>query len=140
MMERIKSALAWINRKIGPFWTRFQLTRWLIVAFLALIFVISAVGTFEAKTTDVSDLKARLQSSTEIYDVDDKKAGSIAGQKGTYVQFDNISSNVVNAVLATEDRNFYHEPGFSVTGMARGALTTIWYRIRGLMPRLVVRR
>ena len=46
MMERIKSALAWINRKIGPFWTRFQLTRWLIVAFLALIFVISAVGTF----------------------------------------------------------------------------------------------
>lgn len=132
MMERIKSALAWINRKIGPFWTRFQLTRWLIVALLALIFVISAVGTFEAKTTDVSDLKARLQSSTEIYDVDDKKAGSIAGQKGTYVQFDNISSNVVNAVLATEDRNFYHEPGFSVTGMARGALTTIWYRIRGI--------
>ncbi|MBC6499757.1 transglycosylase domain-containing protein [Weissella confusa] len=65
---------------------------------------------FEAKTTDVSDLKTRLQSSTEIYDVKDNKAGSIAGQKGTYVSFDKISPNAVNAVLATEDRNFYHEP------------------------------
>ena len=34
--------------------------------------------------------------------------------------------------LATEDRNFYHEPGFSVTGMIRGGLTTVWYRIRGI--------
>ncbi|MFR6559529.1 MAG: transglycosylase domain-containing protein, partial [Weissella confusa] len=71
-------------------------------------------------------------SSTEIYDVKDNKAGSIAGQKGTYVSFDKISPNAVNAVLATEDRNFYHEPGFSVTGMIRGAVTTVYYRIRGI--------
>lgn len=132
MMMRMKAFFAWIRRKFGPFWTRFQINRWIGVFILTGILVISVLGTFEAKTTDVSDLKTRLQSSTEIYDVKDNKAGSIAGQKGTYVAFDKISPNAVNAVLATEDRNFYHEPGFSVTGMIRGGLTTVWYRIRGI--------
>ncbi|SUP59434.1 Penicillin-binding protein 1A [Weissella viridescens] len=75
-------------------------------------FIISALGTFNAKTTDVSDLKARLRDSTIIYDHENKKAGSIAGQKGTYVGYDQISSNVTNAIIATEDRNFYKEYGF----------------------------
>ena len=132
MMTRMKAFFAWIRRIFGPFWTRFQINRWIGVFILTVILVISVLGTFEAKTTDVSDLKTRLQSSTEIYDVKDNKAGSIAGQKGTYVSFDKISPNAVNAVLATEDRNFYHEPGFSVTGMIRGAVTTVYYRIRGI--------
>ncbi len=83
MMTRMKAFFAWIRRIFGPFWTRFQINRWIGVFILTVILVISVLGTFEAKTTDVSDLKTRLQSSTEIYDVKDNKAGSIAGQKGT---------------------------------------------------------
>jgi len=39
----------------GKFWHRYQLTRWIIVAILALIFVVSATLTFQAKTANVSD-------------------------------------------------------------------------------------
>ncbi|ATF41445.1 PBP1A family penicillin-binding protein [Weissella paramesenteroides] len=122
---------AWIRKTFGPFWHRFQINRWLIALFLSIILVVSVLGTFEAKTTDVSDLKKRLQSTTEIYDVSGNKAGSLSGQKGTYVKFSDISPHAVNAVIATEDRHFYQEHGFSIRGMTRGVLTTIWYRLRG---------
>lgn len=35
------------------FWRRFQLTRWLIVIFLTIVFVMSAYLTFMAKTANV---------------------------------------------------------------------------------------
>lgn len=122
---------AWISRTFGPFWHRFQVNRWLITLFLTIFLVVSVLGTFEAKTTDVTDLKKQLQSTTEIYDNAGNKAGSLSGQKGTYVKFRDISPHAVNAVIATEDRHFYREHGFSIKGMTRGVLTTIWYRIRG---------
>jgi len=119
------------DKTLGPVWHRFQLTRWLIVFFMGVFFVISVLGTFEAKTTDVSNLKARLRSTTQIYDIDGAKAGTLSGEKGTYVSFKQISPNVVNAVLATEDRNFYHEYGFSITGIGRAIVLTVIHRVTG---------
>jgi penicillin-binding protein 2A len=134
-MTKVKSFLKrmreWWRTHGQPIWRRFQIGRWLVTTFLAVFFVVSALGTFEAKTTDVKDLKARLQTSTEVYDVSGAKAGAIAGQKGTYVDFGQMSGNLIDAVLSTEDRNFYHEPGFSITGMARGAVVTVLNRLRG---------
>ncbi|MBM7617140.1 penicillin-binding protein 2A [Weissella uvarum] len=127
----MKNWLQKMCERIKPVWERYQITRWLIVIFLTLFFVISVLGTFNAKTTDVSDLKARLQDSTTIYDRKGHKAGAIAGEKGTYVKYNQISPNVKNAIIATEDRNFYHEYGFSFKGTLRGALTTIFYRLTG---------
>ncbi|GAK30498.1 penicillin-binding protein 2a [Weissella oryzae SG25] len=122
----------WFAKHVQPWWHRFQITRWLVVLLLAIFLTISALGTLEAKTTDVRDLMSQLKTPTTVYDSDGNKAGSIAGQKGDYINYNKISPNVVSALLATEDRNFYHEPGFSVKGMTRGLLTTIWYRIRGV--------
>ena len=41
------------------------------------------------------------------------KAGSLTGQKGTYVELDAISENLQNAVVATEDRSFYKNSGIN---------------------------
>lgn len=122
----------WVAKYVHPWWYRFQITRWIIVTFLGLFFVVSALCTFEAKTTDVRDLMQQLKTPTIVYDASGNKAGSVAGQKGDYIGYSKISPNVEYALLSTEDRNFYHEPGFSVTGMTRGVLTTIWYRVRGI--------
>lgn len=52
-----------------------------------------------------------------------QKAGALYSQKGTWVPLDKISDNVQNATnLSTEDRNFYHEYGFSITGIGRATL------------------
>lgn len=122
----------WFAKHVKPWWYRFQINRWLVAAMLAIFLTVSVLGTFEAKTTDVRDLMSQLKTPTTVYDADGAKAGSIAGQKGNYIEYSKISPNVVNALISTEDRNFYHEPGFSITGMTRGVLTTIWYRIRGV--------
>ncbi|MYV05233.1 PBP1A family penicillin-binding protein [Lactobacillus rossiae] len=106
-------------RHIRHFWRRFQLTRWVIVAILSVIFVMSAYFTFEAKTAHVGNLKAALSQPTVIYDRKSQKAGELYSQKGTYVSLDKISPNIQNAVLSTEDRNFYHEHGYSIKGLAR---------------------
>lgn len=119
--------IAWLV----PRWRRYQLTRWLIVVGMTIFLVISVLGTFEAKTTDVGELKARLQQSTEIYDRHGDKAGALAGQKGTYVRYQAIAPAAVQAVIATEDRNFYREHGFSLTGTLRGGLITVTNRILG---------
>ena len=100
-------------------WHRFQLTRWLIVIVLSGFLVLSGYLTFVAKTANVGDLKAALENPTQIYDRSNQKAGTLYSQKGTYVPLKKISTNVQGAVISTEDRNFYHEYGFSVKGYAR---------------------
>lgn len=114
-----------IWRHIRQFWHRFQLTRWFIVIILSLVFLLSAYLTFEAKTANVKNLKATLSQPTVIYDRNDKKAGELYSQKGTYVSLNKISPNIQNAVLSTEDRNFYHEHGYSVKGLARAAFLLV---------------
>lgn len=111
-----------IDGIFGPFWRRFQINRWVIVIILGLIFVSSAYLTFEAKTANVRGLKAALSQTTIVYDKDNDKAGTLYSQKGTFVNLNQISPNLQNAVLSTEDRNFYQEYGFSVKGIGRAAL------------------
>ncbi|WP_125572683.1 PBP1A family penicillin-binding protein [Levilactobacillus huananensis] len=100
-------------------WHRYQLTRWLIVIVLSGFLALSGYMTFMAKTANVGNLKAALENPTKIYDRHNKKAGTLYSQKGTYVPLKQISSNVQSAVVSTEDRNFYHEYGFSFKGYAR---------------------
>lgn len=106
---------------IKRLWRRFQITRWIIVVVLTLFLILSTYLTGVAKTSHVSNLQATLEKPTMIYDRNGKSAGSLYSQKGTYVSLNKISKNVQNAVLSTEDRNFYHEHGFSVKGIARAA-------------------
>ncbi|KRN94625.1 membrane carboxypeptidase (penicillin-binding protein) [Pediococcus stilesii] len=122
-MRRIGELLKPIWSRVHPFihkyWHRYQLTRWIIVAFLALVFFSSAILTYQAKTANVKDLKAALSQPTMVYDKNNEKAGSLYSQKGTWANLDKISPNVQNAVIATEDRNFYKEYGFSIKGIGR---------------------
>ena len=66
-----------------------------------------------AKTTNVADLQNALKATTIIYDKDGNQAGSLTGQKGTYVELDAISEDLQNAVVATEDRSFYKNSGIN---------------------------
>lgn len=118
---------AWqrFKKKLKQVWHRYQLTRWLIVVFLSLFLLMSIHLTFVAKTSDVKNLQNRLSRPTMIYDNKKQSAGSLYSQKGIYVKLNNISSSVPDAVLSTEDRNFYHEHGFSVKGLGRAAFLLV---------------
>src|SRR5699024_8056574 len=60
-----------------------------------------------------------------------QKAGFLYSQKGTWVSKDDMSKNVSNAVLSSEDRNFYHEYGFSIKGLGRAAWLLVKNKITG---------
>jgi len=114
---------AW--RVVKYVWYRLQLTRWLILGILLLVFFMSSYLTFKAKTANVGEIKANLQTSTTLYDKKDARAGTLYTQKGTYVELDKISPEIQNAVISTEDRSFYTNPGFSVKGLARAAVNLV---------------
>lgn len=66
-----------------------------------------------AKSTNVNDLQNALKTRTIIFDREEKEAGALSGQKGTYVELTDISKNLQNAVIATEDRSFYKNDGIN---------------------------
>ena len=101
---------------------RFFIGRWIILILLTVILLTCTYYTIKVKTSNISNLKASLSTTTTIYDYKGKKAGSLYSQKGSFVEYDKISPNIVNAVVSTEDRTFWKNPGFSIKGMARAAL------------------
>lgn len=123
----------WLKFKqlIKRLWRRFQITRWVIVILMTLFLLVSIYLTVVAKTAHVSNLKATLETPTMVYDRHNKSAGSLYSQKGTYTSLNKISKNIPNAVLSTEDRNFYHEHGFSIKGIARAGLLLIKNKVLG---------
>lgn len=106
-------------------WKRYQMTRWIILILASIFLILSSYFTFRAKTANVGDLKSQLQTTTTVIDSKGKNAGSLYSQKGTFVDIDKISPNLQNAVTATEDRSFWTNPGFSITGYARAAVNLV---------------
>lgn len=113
---------AWVF--IRRFNHRYQVVRWAIVLFLTVAVAASAFFTYKAKTADVENLKTNLKTVTQIYDTHNEKAGTITN-KGTFVELNQISPQIRNAVISTEDRSFYSNPGFDIKGLARAAVSYV---------------
>lgn len=92
---------------------RFHLTKILLIIGLGFSLLTGGYLFYLAKTTNVKDLQNALKATTIIYDKNGDQAGSLTGQKGTYVELDAISENLQNAVVATEDRSFYKNSGIN---------------------------
>ncbi|RPA60537.1 PBP1A family penicillin-binding protein [Aerococcus agrisoli] len=109
-------------QKFRKLWKKLRLTRWIIFFVLAFGFVFESYLLIGAKTTDISDLPAKLQVTTEFYDQDGTYAGEISNDSGTYVSLDEISTNIQDAVISTEDKRFYSHNGFDIIGIGRAAV------------------
>lgn len=102
---------------------RFFIGRWIFLILLLLILLTCTYYTIKVKTSNIANLKASLSTTTTIYDAKGKKAGSLYSQKGSFVKLSKISPKIQNAVISTEDRTFWTNPGFSIKGMARAAIS-----------------
>ena len=99
---------------IRRFWRRYHIGKILFIMLAVLVLTVGSYLFYIAKTTNVSDLQDALKATTVIYDKEGNQAGSLSGQKGTYVELDAISDSLENAVIATEDRTFYKNSGVNV--------------------------
>ena len=101
---------------VGPirkFWRRYHLTKIVLIIGLSTGLLVGTYLFAIAKSTNVNDLQNALKTRTLIFDREENEAGALSGQKGTYVELADISKDLQNAVVATEDRSFYKNDGIN---------------------------
>ena len=112
--------------------TKHKITKWywiLLTAPFAVVFILLiCVGLF-----------AKLPSFEELEHPDSKLATQVIAEDGevlttfhienrTYISYDELSPNLVNAAVATEDARFYKHSGVDMKGLARVAVKTLLLR------------
>ncbi|MFV0557266.1 MAG: PBP1A family penicillin-binding protein [Enterococcus sp.] len=115
----LKPYLSQFHQSRKRFWKKYHVNKIIILVGLVLILISSSYLFYLSKQVNVEQLESDLKESTVIYDKDGDEAGKLYAQKGTYVELDQISEDLQNAVISTEDRNFYHHHGFDLMGIAR---------------------
>ncbi|MGT2933734.1 penicillin-binding protein PBP2A [Streptococcus catagoni] len=113
-LGKLEAILPSPQNPIRRFWRRYHLGKILLILFGSVVLVLGSYLFYLSKTAKVSDLQNALKATTVIYDKTGAYAGSLSGQKGTYVELDAISDDLENAVIATEDRTFYTNNGINL--------------------------
>lgn len=69
-----------------------------------------------------------IDIASELYSADNKLIGKYYKYNRSFVDYKNISKNVINALLATEDHDFYNHSGIYFTGLFRAFFLSIVLR------------
>ena len=99
------------------------------IAFVVVSFILSlAVFAYYATKLPSPDTltNRNIDESTKILDRNGKLLYEVFGEEDrTLITLNNVSPNLVNAVLATEDGDFYRHDGFDVKGFLRGLFSCV---------------
>ena|GEM_PF-167670 len=116
------------GRKVGrrgPMWWRNR-PRWLrrlvLLGFLSGFMLFAALIAIIFAMTKVplpKNVQDSAQSSVITYSDGSTEIARVGTRNRTQVPLSDVSVDAQHAVLAAEDRNFYHEPGISYRGIAR---------------------
>ncbi len=107
------------------------ITKWVLFSLLSLVAlgaVAVAIAYATIKVPAPNDL-ANAQASIVYYDDGKTELARLSDAQGNResVPLSKVPDHVQKAVLAAEDRDFYTNPGFSPTGIAR----SVWQALRG---------
>lgn len=109
-------------------WVYYRGWKMLIFIGMSLGLLLSTYLVVIAKTTNVGTLQEGLMNQTTVYDVYDEKAGTLWAQKGTYVTLDQISPQMRETLVNTEDKRFYEHNGFDTIGIGRALISLVFNR------------
>lgn len=100
----------------------------LAIAVPSLVIASPAYATYALKLPSVGDLARPIASDTMVYATDGNTVLADLHPPG-YQHYDEPLSSMgtllPEAVIAIEDRNFYHEPGVDALGVARAAVVDL---------------
>ncbi|HER1571274.1 TPA: penicillin-binding protein [Streptococcus pyogenes] len=113
-LQKLEAVLPSPQHPIRRFWRRYHIGKLLMILIGTLVLLLGSYLFYLSKTAKVSDLQDALKATTVIYDHKGEYAGSLSGQKGSYVELNAISDDLENAVIATEDRTFYSNSGINL--------------------------
>jgi len=92
---------------------------------VSLIFILISTGKlgYIPPFDELENPKTNL--ATEVYSADNVLLGKYYNENRTIVQFEDLSPNVVNALLATEDIRFYSHSGIDFRALSRVFVKTV---------------
>ena len=86
--------------------------------FAAILVLLAAIAGWQIRRLDVN-LIPEMEESSHVYDRNGNELCQFWKQKRTVVPLSKISKQLVNAILAMEDHDFYHHHGYDLAGIAR---------------------
>jgi penicillin-binding protein 1A len=103
----------------------------------ALIFTLAAgilfgatVGLFLALTYDLPQIQSlegySPSATTRVWSSDNELLAELFSEKRSPIAFNEIPKALINALIATEDRNFYHHSGVDLRGILRALIKDIF--------------
>jgi penicillin-binding protein 1A len=109
------------DKRIAWFWGIFTGT----ILFILLFFLLLSVGAlgFMPSFEELENPKSNL--ATEVISVDQQVLGSFYEENRSYVDFNELSPNIINALISTEDERFYNHTGVDAKGLGRVFFRTI---------------
>jgi penicillin-binding protein 1A len=93
---------------------------------MSVLFVLVYIGTFGELPDAETLIKIKEPVGTEVYSQDGKVLGRYYVENRSSVSFKNISPNVINALVSTEDARFYEHRGIDEWAVARVFIKTIF--------------
>ena len=93
----------------------------LILAALLFVWMFADIPSFE----ELEDPQSNL--ATQIIAEDGTLLNTYHIENRSYSNYEDLSQNLKDAVVAVEDRRFYEHHGFDVNGVARAALVNLQY-------------
>lgn len=122
------------KNKSGTFKSR--LLKWILklgvlfIAFIALFFFVVYFGLFGPIPTKQQLQRVKNPVASEVFSNDGKLLGRYYIQNRSNVVFEEISPNVINALIATEDARFYEHKGIDEIALLRVLFKSILLRDR----------
>jgi penicillin-binding protein 1A len=109
---------------LGTLWGLFIVP----ILILAVLFTLISTGRmgFMPSFEDLENPQNNLSSL--VFSSDGEMIGQYYDQNRTYAEFDELSDNIVNALLAAEDIRFHNHPGIDARGLARVFVKSIVLR------------
>ena len=101
------------------FWILFTAPFVIIAVMLLLVAIFAEVPSFEELEHPDSKL------ATQVISDDGKVLSTFHIENRTYVNYEDLSPNIVAAAVATEDVRFYRHSGIDLKGLARVAVKTL---------------
>ncbi|MFK7779617.1 MAG: transglycosylase domain-containing protein [Candidatus Gracilibacteria bacterium] len=93
------------------------------IFFYAILFLFLFYLNVLVPLPDVKDYKTiPMPESSIIYDRDGLELYKIYSEKRTYVDYEEININMINAIVAGEDKRFWTHPGYDSIGIIRAII------------------
>ena len=108
-----------------------KLIKNLFIAFICflLIFIIFFIGILWNFSSNIPDYKFlknyKPPVSSKVYSANGDLVADFSREKRIFVPYSSIPTNVINAFLSAEDKNFFTHPGVDAKGVLRAIINNI---------------